>query len=67
MKIEEITWRSRNDFHAILRCEHCGCSQKLTSGYNDAYYHNHVLPAMKCKVCDLPSKSALTPADGKTP
>jgi hypothetical protein len=60
MKIEKITWEHRNDFHAILRCEHCGYSQILNSGYNDAYYHNHVLPAMKCKVCDLPSRSAVT-------
>lgn len=60
MKILEITSQHRNDFHAILECEHCGHKQKLGSGYNDRYYHNHVLPAIKCNSCDKPRTSVVT-------
>ncbi len=51
MKIQKITFENRNDFCAILECEHCQATQELKSGYNDAYYHNSVLPAIKCKTC----------------
>lgn len=52
MKIEKITSMYRNDFSAVLSCEHCGSTQELTTGYNDAYYHNEVLPhAIYCKAC----------------
>ncbi len=51
MKIKKITFQLRNDFGAVLECEHCGHDQKLMSGYNDAYYHNHVLPAIVCELC----------------
>ncbi len=51
MKIKEITSEHRNDFAAIMECEHCGGTQKLTSGYHDNYYHTQVIPAMKCGKC----------------
>ena len=51
MRIKEITDQHRNDFRANMECEHCGHVQKLTTGYNDAYYHQHVIPAMDCKAC----------------
>lgn len=51
MKIQKITFEHRNDFYAILECEHCQATQELKTGYNDGYYHNHVLPAIKCKAC----------------
>lgn len=51
MKIKEYTDSHRNDFCAIMECEHCGSTQKLTTGYDDNYYHEHVIPAMTCKSC----------------
>lgn len=51
MFIKKITDQIRNDFSAILECEHCGHEQKLNSGYNDDYYHTKVMPKMKCDKC----------------
>lgn len=51
MKIQKITFEHRNDFYAILECEHCQATQELKTGYNDGYYHNSVLPAIKCRAC----------------
>lgn len=51
MKIQSITNRYRNDFDAIMVCEHCGATRELTTGYNDSNYHNNVIPRMACKVC----------------
>lgn len=35
------------DFKAIFECEHCGHT-KTKSGYDDANYHQNVIPTMKC-------------------
>lgn len=51
MKIKNVTWQMRNDFYAIMECEHCGNTQELKSGYDDDFYHQKVIPAMKCKKC----------------
>lgn len=51
MKISEYITESGNDFTAILVCEHCGETQKLTTGYHDNYYHTKVIPAITCKHC----------------
>ena len=51
MKIRKITSQHRNDFTAIMQCEHCGHESKLDSGYHDAFYHDRVIPAMKCSNC----------------
>lgn len=51
MKLIEITDQHRNDFRGILQCEHCGATRKLTSGYDDAYYHEHVIPGFHCTEC----------------
>lgn len=53
MKIKQITSRHRNDFSAVMVCEHCGAEEKLTTGYHDAYYHEHVIPGMHCRSCGL--------------
>jgi hypothetical protein len=53
MKIKQITSQHRNDFCAVMQCEHCGVEEKLTTGYNDAYYHERVIPAMHCQSCGL--------------
>lgn len=51
MRIVEVTSQHRNDFCADMTCEHCGVEEKLKTGYDDAYYHNHVIPAMHCRSC----------------
>ena len=51
MKILEITKQHRFDFHADLICEHCEYVQKITTGYDDIYYHSMVIPAITCKNC----------------
>lgn len=51
MKIQKITYQHRNDFCAIMVCEWCEHTQELNSGYNDAYYHNSVIPKLECKTC----------------
>lgn len=51
MKIQRVTSHHRNDFSADMECEHCAHVQKLTTGYDDSYYHRHVIPAMTCESC----------------
>jgi len=53
MRIKEYTFEHRNDFYAIMECEHCGHEQENKGGYNDSYYHNRVIPEMKCNSCGL--------------
>ena len=50
MKIQKITSQHRRDFTAIYECEHCGC-EKESDGYDDSYFHNNVIPDMKCENC----------------
>ncbi len=51
MRIERITMQHRRDFCAVMVCEGCGHEQNLKSGYDDRYYHDNVIPAMKCEAC----------------
>lgn len=51
MKIQTILSEYRNDFTATIECEHCGHTEKLSSGYHDNYYHTMVIPAMTCGKC----------------
>lgn len=51
MKIKTILGEYRNDFSAVMECEHCGHTAKLTDGYYDNHYHARVIPAMSCKEC----------------
>lgn len=59
MKIKEYLSQHRNDFTAIMECEHCGHEHKLTTGYDDDNYHNNVIPAMKCGSCGKSSKDEM--------
>ena len=68
MKIKEITSQNRRDFWAIYECEHCGYTEK-GSGYDDANFHENVIPKMKCRECkeiagsDYQPKTTKYPAD----
>lgn len=48
MHVSEILSRHRNDYVAIMECEHCGHRWKNGAGYADAYYAYRVIPAMHC-------------------
>jgi len=51
----------RNDFSAVMECEHCSATQELKTGYHDGFYHNHVIPAITCKACGK-NQSGIIPA-----
>ncbi len=51
MYIIKIISQHRRDFTAKYKCEGCGATQTDDSGYDDVYYHNNVIPNMKCKKC----------------
>ena len=50
MKIAMKTGQSRRDFWAIYECEHCG-AQTNGTGYDDANFHDNVIPNWECPVC----------------
>jgi len=50
MRIQRILSQSRRDFTAVYECQHCE-SRVTKSGYDDAYFHNSVIPSMKCVGC----------------
>jgi len=65
MKIKEITSQSRRDFTGILICEHCRNEQELNSGYDDANYHNNVIPNFVCKKCNKKAPTNYRPLTTK--
>ena len=60
MKIREITSQHRRDFSAVYECEHCGHTHK-SYGYDDANFHNNVIPAMRCPSCDKTAADTYRP------
>lgn len=56
MKILETYDWNRRDFSATLQCESCEHKQTQTGCYDDFFYHNNVIPDIKCKNCDKSSK-----------
>ncbi len=60
MRIKDITSMHRRDFYAIYECEHCGHEEE-DSGYDDAYFHEKVIPNMKCKECGKTSSEDYIP------
>lgn len=66
MKIKEIKSQYRRDFTAVYECEHCGHTE-TGYGYDDANFHNNVIPAMKCKECGKAAPSTYEPKATKYP
>jgi len=50
MRIQKIVSTSRRDFRAIYECESCGWTRQ-GYGYDDANFHETVIPAMVCGSC----------------
>jgi transcription elongation factor Elf1 len=57
MKIKKILDQTRRDFVAMMECQFCGHEEKNGSGYDDRYYHDNVIPEMKCKKCGKSTNS----------
>ena len=51
MKIKKINSQSRRDFYADMECEHCGYISENCYGYDDANFHQNVIPKMECPKC----------------
>lgn len=66
MKIKEITSQSRRDFWCIYECEHCGHTKK-GSGYDDANFHQNVIPKMACPECGKTAGENYRPLATKYP
>lgn len=50
MKIKKMLSQHRRDFTAIFECENCG-HEVEAAGYDDAHFHERVIPDMACENC----------------
>lgn len=66
MKIKKIISQNRRDLVAIYECEHCGHEHK-DYGYDDTYFHQNVIPKMKCRECGLTAFGDYRPLTTKYP
>jgi len=57
MFIKKIIEQNRRDFRADYECQFCGELLKNKSGYDDEYFHNSVIPDMKCPKCGKSTNS----------
>lgn len=67
MKIQKIVNQIGRDFYALMECEHCCRVQEMNHGYDDAFFHDKVIPAMKCKACGLDRAGNVVEAVGENP
>jgi len=65
MRIRKIVRQHRRDFWAIYECEHCGYVSEEESGYDDEYFHNEVIPKMKCPKCGKTASEDYRPLQPK--
>ena len=66
MHIKEITFQHRRDFRAIYECEHCGNATEAR-GYDDAFFHQNVIPEMTCSNCGKMAGDEYQPSATKYP
>lgn len=59
MRIQKIIDSHRRDFTAIYECEHCGAT-KRSYGYDDANFHQNVIPNMECAGCGKTADGKVT-------
>jgi DNA replicative helicase MCM subunit Mcm2 (Cdc46/Mcm family) len=60
MEIKKILSQHRRDFTAIYKCEHCE-NETESSGYDDSYFHQEVIPNMECSKCKKKSSEKYKP------
>jgi len=67
MQVHQVTWRHRNDYSAIMGCEHCGHQQHHGGLYADAYFAFCIIPnRYYCDKCDLNSLGEKRPESDRT-
>ena len=66
MKIKKIISQNRRDFTAVYECDHCEATH-TGSGYDDANFHNNVIPTMKCGRCGKTAGDDYRPLATKYP
>ena len=66
MKIKSIENQNRRDFFAIYECEHCGHEHR-GSGYDDANFHQNVIPGIECGECGMIAGDNYRPLTTKNP
>ena len=66
MKIQKIISQHRRDFTAIYECEHCGHTEEK-GGYDDANYHQNIIPKMKCPKCNKTASENYRPLATRYP
>jgi transcription elongation factor Elf1 len=66
MRIKRIRSQYRRDFTALYECEHCG-NETEGHGYDDANFHQNVIPAMACKECGMTAADDYRPLAPKYP
>ena len=67
MRIKKKTRQHRRDFRAIYECEHCGHETDEKSGYDDSYFHDAVIPKMKCENCGKTASHDYSPMQTRYP
>lgn len=50
MRIKKKISQHRRDFHALYECEHCNSTMERY-GYDDANFHDNVIPNWPCPEC----------------
>jgi transcription elongation factor Elf1 len=66
MRIKKIISQNRRDFWAIYFCEHCN-HEVEKSGYDDANFHNNVIPTFTCEKCGKKADTDYRPLTTKYP
>ena len=66
MKINRIIKQHRRDMTVNYECEHCG-HMYIDYGYDDSYFHNTIIPNMKCPKCGKTAGADYRPFTTKYP
>lgn len=66
MHIRRILYQHRRDFRAEYECEHCGLVVE-SNGYDDANFHENVIPSMICSKCGKKADENYRPLTTKYP
>ena len=66
MRIKEIISQHRRDFRAVFQCEHCNAEYEM-GGYDDANFHNNVIPQFECRECGKKAGDSYRPLTTKYP
>lgn len=67
MRIKCITSQHKRDFRADFECEHCEHIERDKRGYDDAYFHNEVIPEMVCPRCSKRASGDYQPLPTRYP